>query len=201
MPAASEMSSRAFLPSSDVGPEAQDPDRHDRDDRERRDAREQVVVEAQALEVAATRAERGHQPGDAAEQQRVSQDRAGDRDAHDVGEVRAQRQERQRELRDVAERRLHDAEHARREPAAKAVAAHRDQRCDQDERQRARVGAGGVADREVHDARHHGQRHRRRQRRPLAVHQTGSPLNVATSASAIARIGRPVRCDARRMRL
>ena len=82
----------------------------------------------------------------------------------DLGEVRAQREERDRELGDVAERRLHDADDAR------ARAGREGCRCPS---RRAARRAGAAArsrsapaaslDREVHDARHHGQRHRRRQ--------------------------------------
>ena len=115
----------------------------------------------------------------------------GDRDAHDVGEIGAEREQRQRELRDVAERGLDDAELRRRQPAPEVVAADRDDGRDEDQRKRAGVGPRGLAEREVDDARGRCQHQRGREHQPFALHQTPSPLSVATRASAIARIGRP----------
>ena len=138
------------------------------------------------------------QAGDAAEQHGVAEQRADDRDLDDLGQVRAQREDRDRELGDVAEARLHDADDAGREPAAQCVGALRDERRDEQERQARGDRAGRVAADRVQDARDRRQDDAGDQDRVAADHFW--PESVASSASAIARIGWPVRCEAERMR-
>ena len=139
------------------------------------------------------------QAGEAAEQHRVAEQRADDRDLDDLGEVRAQREDRDRELGDVAEARLHDADDARREPAAQGVGALRDERRDEQQRERSRRSCRPCRSTAVcRIPATAGQRDAGDQDRVAADHF--SPESVASSASAIARIGWPVRCEAERMR-
>ena len=129
----------------------------------------------------------GMQARDAAQQHRVAQERAHDRELDDLGEVRAQREDRDRELRDVAEAGLDDADDARREPAAQGVGALRDDRRDEQERRAGGDRARRVAHDRVKDARDSRQRDAGDQDRVAADHF--SPESVASSASAIAFMG------------
>ena len=175
-----------------VARNGQDRHRHERDDAERRDAGEQAAVEAERRSPAAS--DDRKQAGDAAEQDGVAEQRADDRDLDDLGQVRLQREDRDRELGDVAEARLHDAHDAVRQPAPQRVGALRNEWRDEQEREGRGDRPGRVAGDRVQHARDHRQKDAGDQDRVAADHFW--PVSVASSASAIARIGWPVRCEA-----
>ena len=173
-------------------------DRHEGDHAERGDAGEQAPVEAQRLQPE-TRADARQHPADAAEQHGVAEQRADDRVLDDIREVRSQREDRDRELGDVAECRLQDPDDARREPPLQRVRAARDDRRDEQQGHARREGARGCPDRMLDDEGGGRERDADCEERPVPHQRVPSP-SVAISASASCRIGLPVFCDAVRRR-
>ena len=120
-----------------VAGHAEDRHRDERDHAQRRDAGEETVVEAQDGAEAA--ADERQQAGQPAQQDGVAEQRADDRELDDLGQIRAQREQRDREFGDVAEAGLHDADDARRDPPAQVIGALRDDRSDEQERNAAAI--------------------------------------------------------------